>query len=69
MARYVSKFLNPSPDFSDIFDNILGDLQKSSERESYQPSKGGPRYTIDTSVLPYTAETLGYSCLSGNPEK
>ena len=32
-----------------------------------QPSKGGPRYTIDTSVLPYTADTEGYKRLSGNP--
>ena len=24
---------------------------------------------MDTSVFPYTADTLGYSCLSGNPEK
>ena len=34
-----------------------------------QPSKGGPRYTIDTSVLPYTADTEGYKRLSGNPAK
>lgn len=34
-----------------------------------QPSNGGPKYTIDTSVLPYTAETEGYSCLSGRPER
>ena len=33
-----------------------------------QPSKGGPRYTIDTSVFPYTADTEGYKRLSGKPE-
>lgn len=36
-------------------------------RAAGQPSNGGPKYTIDTSVLPYTAETEGYSCLSGSP--
>ena len=31
------------------------------------PSSGGPRYTIDTSVFPYTADTEGYKRLSGKP--
>ena len=33
------------------------------------PSNGGPRYTIDTSVFPYTADTEGYKRLSGKPIK
>ena len=32
-----------------------------------QPSSGGPRYTMDTSVFPYTADTEGYKRLSGRP--
>ena len=32
------------------------------------PSNGGPKYTMDTSVLPYTADTDGYRRLSGNPK-
>ena len=32
------------------------------------PSSGGPRYTIDTSVFPYTADTEGYKRLSGKPK-
>lgn len=32
------------------------------------PSRGGPRYTMDTSVFPYTADTDGYRRLSGKPE-
>ena len=31
------------------------------------PSSGCPKYTIDTSVLPYTAETAGYKFTSGKP--
>lgn len=33
----------------------------------YQPSIGSPRYTIDTSVFPYTADTVGYNFLPGRP--
>ena len=32
-----------------------------------QPSSGGPRYTMETSVFPYTADTEGYKRLSGRP--
>lgn len=66
MARYVSKFSESVTRLSGYL-TILESLQEWGEPVSYQPSKGGPRYTIDTSVLPYTAETLGYSCLSGSP--
>lgn len=34
-----------------------------------QPSSGCPRYTIDTSVFPYTAEMAGYNRFSGRPRK
>lgn len=33
----------------------------------FYPSNGGPRYTMDTSVFPYTADTVGNSFLSGRP--
>ena len=59
-------FQNPSPDTILIFDNI-GRFAEKGGWGAYQPSRGGPRYTMETSVLPYTADTLGYSCLSGNP--
>lgn len=36
----------------------------------YQPSAGGPKYTMDTSVFPYTAETVGYNFFfTGRPKK
>lgn len=34
---------------------------------SFYPSRGFPRYTIVTSVLPYTAETAGNRCALGSP--
>ena len=41
---------------------------KTSEWYAH-PSNGGPKYTIDTSVFPYTADIDGYSLLSGKPAK
>lgn len=32
-----------------------------------QPSRGCPKYTIETSVFPQTADIAGYSFLSGRP--
>ena len=43
-------------------------VMKTSEWYAH-PSNGGPKYTIDTSVFPYTADIDGYSLLSGKPAK
>lgn len=43
-------------------------LYPFAHKDRSQPSNGEPKYTIDTSVFPYTADTVGYSLLSGKPE-
>lgn len=53
----------------DLYDLILANtnIALQSIGTAVHPSSGGPKYTIDTSVLPYTADTVGYKHLSGRP--